>query len=362
MGPTSPPPRDRRIDLLKGCALALVFIDHLEDALGIALLSRVTLRAIGPSDAASLFVLLSAIVVGRTDSHRLERDGWGGAMTHALQRTGQLYPGYLAAVVIALGLASYPHSPGLSSLWKAATLQSAPDPFHILWLYLLLRPLSPLMLALLRRSLVAGLLGSLALYATVQWLSLTHSHQSFLHIPGWYYHPGGWQLLGTLALALGLLWQRHPQPLTPHWRRIAIPSVVALLIAGWWLRPAATSQHNAWLDSLPPESRHLLIEVTDKRTLTPLRLLHGLAVATLGAAAIPSRWATHLPRGLHPLADCGQRSLLIYTGSLLLIPILTRITIRLGLSHDTAWVLLLELNSLVLLACLARWRSHRVPS
>ena len=53
--PAVRPPRDGRVDALRGVALLMMFVDHIPQNL----LNRFTLRNIGFADAAEIFVLLA---------------------------------------------------------------------------------------------------------------------------------------------------------------------------------------------------------------------------------------------------------------------------------------------------------------
>ena len=64
-------PRDARVDALRGLALLMIFIDHVPGNL----LSLVTLRNFGFSDAAELFVLLSGFSSMVAYGGSFDRDG-----------------------------------------------------------------------------------------------------------------------------------------------------------------------------------------------------------------------------------------------------------------------------------------------
>src|SRR5665213_1304563 len=64
-------PRDSRVDVLRGLALLMIFIDHVPGNL----LSLVTLRNFGFADAAELFVLLAGFASMAAYGRIFSRDG-----------------------------------------------------------------------------------------------------------------------------------------------------------------------------------------------------------------------------------------------------------------------------------------------
>jgi len=85
---TSPvPDRDFRVDLFRGLALWLIFIDHSpENAL-----ANMTLKNFGFSDAAEIFVFLSGLASGRVYGTVARESGFVAASRRALRRGFQIY-------------------------------------------------------------------------------------------------------------------------------------------------------------------------------------------------------------------------------------------------------------------------------
>ena len=386
------PPRDQRVDLLRGLAQAVVFIDHCEMTTGTEYVSRWTLKNWGPSDAAEQFILLSGLVVGRTTSSRLEREGLGATFRHALRRTAVLYLGYVIAAAAVRGLSRVlpmPHvimfdAPGLEDgpwlwdVWRYATLQGAPHIVQILVMYLVLLPLSPLIVAWLRRSIWQPLSVSLLLYVAMQSLLGFPAGRQWLEDVDWYFQVCGWQFLYVVGLAAGVVWQRwakaptHERSSPRSWPRWPLTCLAAgIVLAGYGLRPEATSSSTSWLHSLPDNWGSSIVLLVNKRTLGPLRILHALAVAWLLASMLPRSWTLSIPGGLNPLAAAGRRSLLTYTlGTVLTVLAAWGVGL---LGTDWLSVLIVEVNGLALLGIAAvyrfpRWRGgqarciDRVPS
>src|ERR1700691_724980 len=80
-------PRDARVDVLRGMALFMIFIDHVPGNL----LSLVTLRNFGFADAAELFVLLAGFASMAAYGGSFSRDGIVPGLRRVLLRCLHLY-------------------------------------------------------------------------------------------------------------------------------------------------------------------------------------------------------------------------------------------------------------------------------
>ncbi len=92
--------RDLRIDLLRGLALWMIFVDHIPRNI----LRLVTYHRIGYSDAAEIFVFLSGISSSLAYGRLLARNGFLAAQRRALGRVLEIYLGYLLVVVLTFTL------------------------------------------------------------------------------------------------------------------------------------------------------------------------------------------------------------------------------------------------------------------
>ncbi len=104
-GARSPAPaerRDFRIDFFRGLALIMIFIDH-SPGNG---LSNLTLRRMGFSDAAEIFVLLSGISAAMAYRGTFANAGWLVGVLRIAGRCGRIYVAHLmtllAVAVIAM--------------------------------------------------------------------------------------------------------------------------------------------------------------------------------------------------------------------------------------------------------------------
>lgn len=371
----APSMRDDRIDLLKGLALGMILVDHVEDAAGISILSDWTLRACGPSDAAELFVLLSGLVVGRSYLHRLEREGFWRTQRHALLRTLTIAA---AALLAALLLAALLHYGGIPSLGRPPRLATpAPDTWagflaniavnrwprelDILVLYLTLLPLAPVIVSVGRRSLPILAFVSATVYVSA--LLLRHLAPLELDLSPGYFRAEGWQFLYCIGVAAGIVWRRRGRLVIDGLRDarsfliVAFVSLSVLVLgAGWLMRPEATSGPDPVLGVLPLELRNLLMAGIAKQTPGPLRIVHAIAVLTTLLLMLPAAWARSLPLLLRPLALCGRYSLLTFTAGAVITPILAGTIV--DLAGDPLLVVLIEANGLAMLVCVAMARSR----
>lgn len=79
--------RDPRIDVLRGMALLMIFVDHIPGNV----LSLVTLHNFGFSDAAEVFVLLAGMSSMMAYGKAFERDGALGGLHRIILRCARLY-------------------------------------------------------------------------------------------------------------------------------------------------------------------------------------------------------------------------------------------------------------------------------
>lgn len=372
--------RDLRIDLLKGLALCMVFIDHVETLVGVSLLSRWTLQSLGPSDAAELFVILSGLVVGRSYARRLERSSLLATQRHAWWRVAQIYAGYVLAGLIvvvlvklapldAFGRASFAPlriAPLFDSAARLLSLRLVPFGFHFFPLYIVFVSLAPIAVWLLKRSPLAALLPAAAMYLAVQILKEGPSAEWFANPRIWIFNPFAWQLAFVLGLAGGVVWSRADageqsasatrEQLAPSnslWARLMLVSSIAVLILGWLMKRSSPE----WTLAIPIElSPETLANLCDKPSLGILRLLHGVAVICCALSLLP-RNAQFLNSAIvRPIIRCGQHSLLVYALSL----VLTYASVIVLYRQATDWLLVafLEVDALAVL-CLAAWLAGR---
>lgn len=206
--------RDLGIDLVRGCGVLMIAVDHLGGLLklvaGAALtFPFVTWTRIGWSSAAEFFVFFSGYLVGLIYTQTLQKQGLPLAYARAAHRSWQIYVANLVAlcaVLILLRLPLFASAPlaaataldslasgSLAGLIGFLTLQSAPAFFEILHLYIALLLVAPLLLLVARASVLAALACSVAVWACVQW-------NPHFNVASWNFNPFAWQLVFVLGM------------------------------------------------------------------------------------------------------------------------------------------------------------------
>ncbi len=304
--------RDPRIDVLRGMALLMIFVDHIPGNV----LSLATLHNFGFSDAAEVFVLLAGMSSMLAYGKTFERDGALGGLRRVILRCARLYLfqiGLLLTTLIVVLLwtthydlqptlvAPILHAP-LSGVIRGLTLQAVPGYLDILPLYLVLLAAFPLVYVGLRLNPWL----TLSLSATL-WLAANLDPN--LNLPNWingghwFFNPLAWQLLFTIGAAFALLAAAHNGTL-PQARWAAWLCAAYLAFAFWQSAP--------WANWHLPDLRPFALATPDKTQLAVLRLLDILALAYL---LLGSAWLRAFAgwRILRPLEVCGRHSLEVFS-------------------------------------------------
>ena len=310
-------PRDSRVDVLRGLALVMIFIDHTPGNL----LNQITMRNYGFADAAELFVLLAGFASMVAYGGSFARDGVLTGLRRVLLRLMRIYlfqVGLLLVVLVGVSAwihnfhvmpesgAPYVHT-GLNGLRHGLTLQAQPASLNILPLYIVLLALFPLVYGLIRISPIVALLASGALWALVN-VDPSINLTNWLDGRGWYFDPFAWQFLFVIG-ALGALLLRHYDGNVPRpfWLRTACWGYLAfalIAVTPW--------QTWGWFDFQP-----IAVATPDKTVLAPLRLLNVLAFAALALGSLRFRTLAERPV-MRPLLILGRNSLEVFSLATLL--------------------------------------------
>ncbi|MCC6626354.1 MAG: OpgC domain-containing protein [Chloroflexi bacterium] len=229
--------RDARLDLLRGCLIVAMLVDHLG---GSSWWYAVTGGNAFYVSAAEGFVFLSGLVMSLVYARVISRDGLCAATKRALRRAGTLY-----LMAIGLSAAFYGASSLAGASWAeplvdlpaailhSATLRRSDYLADVLMLYALLVLVAPLALALLARGrAVPLLLGSAAIWGGHQ-VGWTAPIDALLGGPETF-RPLAWQVIFVAGLVLGWHWRRlEPRVATRGWTlaTLALGTVAATLIA-----------------------------------------------------------------------------------------------------------------------------------
>ena len=315
--------RDPRIDACRGIALWWIFLDHIPDNVG----SWLTLRNYGFSDAAEMFMFISGMTCALAYGKARRREGWSEVIRRSLRRGWDIYAAFLvltlacAIMVYLVGgdqladesntrvLFEYPGA----ALAHAAILQYRPVNTDILPMFVVYHVLFAPLLWLLLRLPNVTLGASLLLYALVHVFGWT--------VPAWpnnvwFFNPLAWQLL----IVLGAWWVIGGKKLPP-WATSRTVLVLAVLYLAFSLIIALSWSIKS-LGPLVPQTLMNLFSPVDKSNLSPLRLLHFLALAILAKRLLPHA-SPHTWRGLmapvmRGAMRCGESSLPIFCLGVLL--------------------------------------------
>jgi hypothetical protein len=318
-----PPPegfgRDPRIDACRGIALWWIFLDHVPNNIG----SWLTLRNYGFSDAAEVFMFISGVTCALAYDRARRCEGWSGVIRRSLRRGWDIYAAFLLltlASAIMIYLAGRDHladesntrvlleHPG-EALAHAAILQYRPVNTDILPMFVIYHILFAPLLWLLLRVPRATLGASLLLYALVHVFGWT--------VPAWpnnvwFFNPLAWQLL----IVLGAWWIIEGNRLRP-WVSSRTALVLAVLYLAFSLIITLSWSIKA-LEPLVPQTLTNLLFPVDKSNLSPLRLLHVLALAILAIRFVPHGWRALEAPVIRGAMRCGENSLPIYCLGVLL--------------------------------------------
>ena len=311
--------RDIRLDLFRGLALWFIFLDHIPTNI----VSWLTVRNYGFSDATEIFVYISGYTAVIAYSRMMARDGWTRAAARIYRRVWQLYVAHIllfvafsaqiAFVSIArdtpalieemelLGLGQNPYR----AILEAALLKFRPVNLDVLPLYIVLLAAFPFVLPVVVRWPLAVIAASLVLYAVT--CRYNWSLPAYPDEKVWYFNPMAWQVVfhvGAACAVLGprLAWlDRFRLPLTVL--------AVAFLVFSAFI---ALSWHYNPLERLIPAWVSRQIYPIDKTNIDILRFVHFLAIAWLVRLLVPIdapflKWPVW-----QPLRRCGEASLLIF--------------------------------------------------
>src|SRR6202045_298780 len=310
--------RELRLDLFRGLALWLIFIDHLPPNL----LTWFTIRNYGFSDATEIFIFISGYTAAFVYGRAMLQSGFLVATARILRRVWQIYAAHVLLFAILVAEVSYVavslekpfyaeemeivyflKQPGIA-MSQALLLQYRPLNMDVLPLYIVLMLFLPLILQLINWRANLTLAFSVVLYMA-SWkyvLPLVAYPKGF-----WSFNPFAWQLLFVFGAwcALGGTKQMSRLLASPVTLWIsATYLVVAFGVTMTWYFPQ--------LDHVMPQWLEQWIYPIDKTDLDVLRFVHFLALAVIAVRFVPGGWPGLNSRWLWPMILCGQRSLEIF--------------------------------------------------
>ena len=309
--------RDLRLDLFRGLALWLIYLDHIPSNV----VSWITIRNFGFSDATEIFIFISGYTAAFVYGRAMRERGFVVAGARILRRAWQIYVAHIFLFAIYMAEISYVATSFDNPLYaeemnildflkqpdmtivQALLLKFKPVNMDILPLYIILLLLFPPILWLLQRAPTSALGASLALYV-LTW-------QFGWNLPAypegtWFFNPFAWQLLFVFGAWCAVGGARRLAPILQS--NVTIGAAIlylafAFVIALSWYLPEQTIVPH-WLEDL--------IYPIDKTNLDVLRFAHFLALAAITVRLVPRNSPMLSAWALYPAILCGQHSLEIF--------------------------------------------------
>jgi hypothetical protein len=311
--------RDLRLDLFRGIGLWMIFLDHIPHDV----VSWLTLRNYGFSDAAEFFVFISGYLAGFIYGPIIKAGHFLSALKRLWKRAMEMYVAHIMLFLIftaqiartvrrfdnplyedEFNVHNFLLHPDVL-IGQALTLRYKPVNLDVLPLYITLIATAPFMLWAMVRRPNLTLLASVVLYIFARIFDWNLAS----YPPGstWYFNPFAWQLMFVFAAWCGTgganrIWSivqsRLALVVALAWILFAFVVVMSwhFAILGWWIP--------AWLNKI--------IYPIDKTDLDMFRFTHFLALALIVSRYVPHNWAALTSKWLRPMVMCGQHSLPIF--------------------------------------------------
>src|SRR5712664_1914110 len=313
-----PPGRDVRLDLFRGLANWAIFLDHIPHEV----LSWITIKNYGFSDAADLFVFISGYTAAFVFGRLMIERGYAAAASRLAKRAFTLYAAHIIVVVIYIvviacvsrqfhdpddlnqfNVADFMNMP-FREFIQALALRYKPVNLDVLPLYILLLGAFAPALWLMVRKPTLTLAGSLVLYFAAR-----HFGWNLPASPSglWYFNPFAWQLLFFLGawIALGGSSAIHSISRTRAAFGLAIAYIIVAFVATMAIRAPD-------LGGLIPHWMLEPFDPNDKTNLAPYRVVHLVALAVVVTRLLPVDSPILQWRSLVPLIQCGRNSLPVF--------------------------------------------------
>jgi hypothetical protein len=313
-----PTERDLRLDLFRGIALWLIFLDHIPSNA----VSWITIRNYGFSDATEIFVFISGYTASFVYGRAMNEHGFMVASARVLKRAWQIYVAHVFLFVIYLAEISYVASSFNNPLYseemgvldflknpdvtilQALLLKFKPVNMDVLPLYIVLLLWFPPMLWLLMRTPSLALATSALFYALTWWFDWS--------IPAypngtWVFNPFAWQLLFVFGAWCALGGAQRLSRWTNS--RVVIGLAVAYIIFAFGI---AMTWYFPRLGVFVPKFVSDAIYPIDKTNLDVLRIVHFLSLAVITVWFVPRNWYALKWPLFRPAIVTGQHSLEIF--------------------------------------------------
>jgi hypothetical protein len=310
--------RELRLDLFRGLALWLIYIDHVSPDL----LSWFTIRSYGFSDAAEIFIFISGYTAAFVYGRSMLQSGFVIAAARVLRRVWQIYAMHILLFTVLVAEVSYIavvldkpfyakemeiidflNQPA-HAMGQALLLRYRPLNMDVLPLYIVLMAFLPLILVLIKWRPNLTMAMSVGLYALCWHYDL---HLSAYPNGFWSFNPFAWQMLFVFGAwcALGGATQMSRILSSPVTTWVAFAYLLAAFyVTLTWYYPPLSYVIPHWLEQW--------MYPIDKTDLDVLRFAHFLALAAIAVRFVPAGWPGLTSPWLRPMILCGQHSLEIF--------------------------------------------------
>jgi hypothetical protein len=310
--------RELRLDLFRGLALWLIFIDHLPPSV----LTWFTIRNYGFSDATEIFIFISGYTAAFVYGRAMLESGVVIAAARILRRVWQIYVAHVFLFTIFLAEISYVATSFENPLYteemgimdflkqpdvtivQALLLRFRPVNMDVLPLYIVLMLALPVILWSMKWKPDVTLGLSVVLYA-VTWeydLYLSAYPNGF-----WAFNPFAWQLLFVFGAWCALGGARRMGRILAS--RVTMWIAIAYIVAAFYV---TLTWYAPQVPHVMPKLLEQWMYPIDKTNLDVLRLTHFLALAALTVRFLPRDWPGLKSPWLRPLILCGSHSLEIF--------------------------------------------------
>jgi hypothetical protein len=317
-GLLGPGERDLRLDLMRGIGQWMVFLDHVP----YDIVSWLTLRNYGFSDAAEFFVFISGYTAGFVYGPAIANGQILAATKRLLKRAWHLYVAHIflflffvAQIARAARRFDNPMYGNEYNIFlflehpdvmigQTLMLKFKPVDLDVLPLYIVLVLALPAILLGLVKFPRWTLLGSAVLYTLARYFDW-----NLPSFPGgnWYFNPFAWQLLFVFGTWCGL---NGAAEIATFVRSRAVLILALAWIAFSFL--IVMTWHIPALGAMIPQWMIHVIYPIDKSDLDMFRLIHFLALAVVFVRYVPRDWPALRSNLLRPLVLVGQHSLPIF--------------------------------------------------
>ena len=311
--------RDLRLDLFRGLALWFIFLNHIPNNV----VNWITNRNFGFSDATEVFVFISGYTAAMVYGRQIDTNGLLVTSARILRRAWQLYVAFIFLFVIYLAEISYVVGSFSNPLYaeemgalqflaepdvalvQALLLRFRPANMDVLPLYIVLLATFPPVLWLLKKWPDATLAVSVLLWAAASYWGF--NLQGYPDDRMWFFNPFAWQVLFVFGGWCGLGGSDRLGGLVHSPMVLAVSTIYLVMslvvVVSWWYQP--------WEGIVPQPIADVIYPIS-KTDLSPLRLVHFLALTVVIVKMVPVDLPVLHSKLLYPMILCGQNSLEVF--------------------------------------------------